>query len=143
MPWSGNLAPDHGAHGGFGGAIGRGYRIEGAAGLLSSTPSAVRKNGRMVSPDTVAKLIDEAREIDCRHVAPFPAIDFEAACGDSRVRSGSWSRRTRSIVGGIAGRGLGPTYLACHRLCESEVCYASGFGHLVFCAARWHILAVR
>ena len=36
---------------------------------LSSTPSAVRKNGRMVSPETGRQLVDEGREIDRRHAA--------------------------------------------------------------------------
>ena len=54
MPCSGKVCADQRAHRGLGGAVGGGDRIEAAGRLLFSTPSAVRKNGRMVSPETVA-----------------------------------------------------------------------------------------
>ncbi len=63
----GKCPPDYGAHGVLGGMVGGGDRVKTPPRPLSSTLSAVRKNGRMVSPETSAKSIEEVREVHGRH----------------------------------------------------------------------------
>ena len=70
MPCVGKVRSDQRAHRVLGGAVGRGDRIEAAAEPLFSTPSEVRKNGRIASPDTVASSVDKGSKINGSH-APF------------------------------------------------------------------------
>ena len=86
----------------FGGAVGGGHRIEAApAGPLSSTPSEVRKNGRMVSPDTVGELVDESREIDGRHV---PACAVRGLCTYRRLHGGQPAAALAVLPAGACAR---------------------------------------
>ncbi len=70
MPWSGKFRRISVRIAVFGGAVGGGDGIEAArTALVLDASSAVRKNGRMVSPETEASSFTKAAKVDRRHAA--------------------------------------------------------------------------
>ena len=70
------LLPDHGPHGGFGGAVGGRHRIEGAAAALVLDPERGAEERADRVPRDGREFVDEGPEIDRAHLAPLPGADL-------------------------------------------------------------------